>query len=76
MDREQRYYKGAAIADILRIAGLNADLTTDMGDPKNAIYLVCLEDPDSEDLAEWPPPVTTTVSTLTTTWRSWRSNNA
>ena len=44
-------YRGSAIADILRLAGLNKDLSCDTSDPRNAIYCVALCEPD-EGLAE------------------------
>ena len=40
------------IADILKAAGLNADLTTTMGDPRNVAYNDPLENPEDEDMAE------------------------
>jgi hypothetical protein len=40
------YYKGAVITDILRLGAMNADLTSDMSDPRNAIYRVPLSGAD------------------------------
>jgi hypothetical protein len=45
-------YRGVPIADILKAAGLNPDLTTNMGDPRNVAYIGPLEDPDDEHMAE------------------------
>jgi hypothetical protein len=45
------HYLGVPIADILKVAGLNRDLTTNMGDPRNVTYIGPLE-PDDEDMAE------------------------
>ena len=38
------YYRGAALTDILRVGGMNADLSTDMSDPRNAAYLKSISD--------------------------------
>jgi hypothetical protein len=48
----ERDYQGVPIADILKVAGLNSDLTTNMGDPRNAAYIGPLEDDVDEDMAE------------------------
>lgn len=45
-------YRGVPIANILRAAGLNPDLTTSMGDPRNVAYIGPLEDAEDEDMAE------------------------
>jgi hypothetical protein len=45
-------YRGVSIAGLLKVAGLNADLTTVMGDPRNVAYIGPLENPDDEDMAE------------------------
>jgi hypothetical protein len=46
------HYKNVPIIDILKVAGLNADLSTVMGDPRNVAYIGPLEDPADEDMAE------------------------
>jgi hypothetical protein len=45
-------YRGVSIADILKVAGLNSDLTVNMGDPRNVAYIGPLESDADEDLAE------------------------
>ena len=45
------YHMGASITDIVRLAALNPDLTTDMADPRNAAYVLPLGDIADEDLA-------------------------
>jgi hypothetical protein len=37
------YYRGALIADIAHLGAMDADLGCDLRDPRNAIYLVPLE---------------------------------
>jgi len=44
-------YANVPIADILRVAALNADLTSDASHPQNAIYRVPLSSADDESLA-------------------------
>ena len=51
MATDSRYYKGALIADIARLAGLNDDLTCDIWHPGNAIYRAPLSNPDDESTA-------------------------
>ena len=51
MATDSRYYKGALIADIARLAGLNDDLTCDIWHPGNAIYRAPLSNPDDEPMA-------------------------
>jgi hypothetical protein len=48
---EDQEYLGVPIADILKAAGLNHDLTTNMGDPRNVAYIGALERPDDEEMA-------------------------
>ena len=50
-DESQRYFRGALIADIARLAGLNDDLTCNVWHPRNAAYRVPLSNPDDEDMA-------------------------
>jgi hypothetical protein len=45
-------YRGIPIADILRVAGLNPDLSTTIGDPRNVAYIGPLENDADEDMAE------------------------
>ena len=44
-------YKGALVADIARLAGLNDDLTCDIWHPRNAPYRVPLPNSGDEDTA-------------------------
>jgi hypothetical protein len=44
-------YRGVPITDILKVAGLNPDLTTTMGDPRNALYVFPLDNEADEDQA-------------------------
>ena len=48
-EETMQYYLGVPIADILKVAGLNPDLTTNMGDPRNVAYIGPLEDPRFEN---------------------------
>ena len=48
---ELDFYKGAAIADLCWLAGLNDDLTCDMYHPRNAVYRNPLSDTADEDMA-------------------------
>ena len=45
-------YKNVQIVAILKVAGLNPDLTTNMGDPRNVAYIGPLEDLDDKSMAE------------------------
>ena len=45
------YYKGAAVADIARLAALNDDLTCNQWHPRNARYRVPLTDAADEAMA-------------------------
>ena len=48
-DDRNIYYMGASITDIARLGALNADLSCDISDPRNAKYRVPLADPADED---------------------------
>ncbi len=50
-DSRNIYYMGASITDIARLGALNADLTCNISDPRNAMYLVPLSDAADEDMA-------------------------
>jgi hypothetical protein len=63
------YYRGVPIADILKVAGLNPDLTTIMGDPRNVAYIGPLEDSDDEDMAEGM------AAASYSSWRELRGDN-
>jgi hypothetical protein len=49
---EDFYMRRDGIAGVLKAAGLNLDLTTTMGDPRNVAYIGPLENDDDEDMAE------------------------
>ncbi len=50
-DDRNIYYMGASITDIARLGALNADLSCDISDPRNAKYRVPLADPADEIIA-------------------------
>lgn len=62
-------YRGVPIANILRVAGLNPDLSTTMGDPRNAAYIGPLENPADEDMAEGM------AAASYSSWRDQRGDN-
>ena len=45
-------YRHVPIVDILKVAGLNPDLSVNMGDPTNVAYIGPLEDDEDEHMAE------------------------
>ena len=45
-------YRHVPIVNILKVAGLNPDLSVNMGDPTNVAYIGPLEDDEDEHMAE------------------------
>ena len=51
-----QHYRSVPIVDILRAAGLNHDLTVNMGDPTDVAYIGPLEDDEDEHMARADGP--------------------